>query len=178
MTVVAVICAIVPNSPHRRDMFGDELQKLYRVFLFDTEEHYDALIAIMTQAIQAEPHNGIALNNRGVAKWELGLFDEALRDLSEAVRELPQSAVPLINYRDVLKKLSRFPEALTHYKAAIQLEPENPYFRRSCAHLLHAMERFDEAIVHYAVALRLQPECKRTYDDLKRAKAHLPLIDS
>lgn len=162
----------------RRDMIGDELQKLYRVFLFDTEEHYDELIAITTRAIQAEPHNGIALNNRGVAKWELGLLDEALSDLSEAVREMPQSAVPLINCGDVLKKLSRFFEAITHYKAAIQLEPENPYFRRSCAHLLHEMERFDEAIAHYDVAIRLQPEFKRTYDDLKRAKSRLPLVDS
>ena len=166
------------NSPLRRDMFGDELQKLYRVFLFDTEEHYDELIAKTTRAIQAEPHNGIALNNRGVAKWELGLLDEALRDLSEAIREMPKSAVPLINCGDVLKKLSRFSEALTHYKVAIQLEPGNPYFRRSCAHLLHEMERFDEAIAHYDVALSLQPECKRTHDDLKRAKARLPLVDS
>lgn len=166
------------NSPLGRDMIGDELQKLYRVFLFDTEEHYDELIAITTRAIQAEPHNGIALNNRGVAKWELGLLDEALRDLSEAVREMPQSAVPLINCGDVLKKLSRFSEALTHYKAAIQLEPENPHVRRSCAHLLHELERFDEAIAHYDEAIRLQPEFKRTYDDLKRAKARLPLVDS
>jgi tetratricopeptide (TPR) repeat protein len=162
----------------RRDMIGDELQKLYRVILFDTEEHYDELIAITTRAIQAEPHNGIALNNRGVAKWELGLLDEALRDLSEAVREMPHSAVPLINCGDVLKKLSRFSEALTHYKAAIQIEPENPHMRRSCAHLLHELECFDEAIVHYDAAIRLQPEFKRTYDDLKRAQARLPLVDS
>jgi tetratricopeptide (TPR) repeat protein len=69
------------------------MTKLYRVFLFDTEEHYDELIAITTRAIQAEPPSGIALNNRRVAKWGLGLLDEALRDLSEAVREMPQSAV-------------------------------------------------------------------------------------
>ena len=108
----------------------------------------------------------------------MGLLDEALRDLSEAAREMPQSAVPLINCGDVLKKLSRFSEALTHYKAAIQLEPENPHIRRSCAHLLHEMERFDEATAHYDVAIRLQPEFKRTDDDLKRAKARLPLVDS
>ena len=54
--------AVETNSPLRRDMIGDELQKLYRIFLFDTEEHYDELIAITTRAIQAEPHNGIALN--------------------------------------------------------------------------------------------------------------------
>jgi len=170
--------AVETNSPLRRDMIGDELQKLYRIFLFDTEKHYDDLIAIKTRAIQAEPHNGIALNNRGVAKWELGLLDEALRDLSEAAREMPQSAVPLINCGDVLKKLSRFSEALTHYKAAIQLEPENPYIRRSCAHLLHELERFDEATAHYDVAIRLQPEFKHTYYDIKRAKARLPLVDS
>jgi tetratricopeptide (TPR) repeat protein len=178
MTVAVVMCAIGSNLPHRRDMIEDALQKPYRVFLFDTEEHYDELIAITTRAIQADPHNGIALNNRGVAKWEIGLLDEALCDLSKAVREMPQSAIPLVNCGDVLKKLSRFSEALTHYKAAIKIEPENPHIRRSCAHLLHEVERFDEAIAHYDVAIHLQPEFKRTYDDLKRAKARLPLVDS
>lgn len=65
--------------------------------MLDSERQYDELIAALTKVLDREPRNVIALNNRGVALWELGHIDRALEDLSDAIQIDANAAVPLMN---------------------------------------------------------------------------------
>ena len=53
------------RSDPQKSMLEDELTKPYRVFLLDTAEEYEELIERMNRAIALNPHDGVALNNRG-----------------------------------------------------------------------------------------------------------------
>ena len=107
-----------------------ELTKLYRVFLFDTEEHYDELIDVLTAALAREPRNVVALGNRGLAYCEVGLVAEALEDFAAAIAIDPSLSDVLMNRAGLLRKLSRHEEALRDCSAAIDLEPANACYRR------------------------------------------------
>jgi Flp pilus assembly protein TadD len=62
------------------------LNRSYAAFLFDEVDEYEEAIALFTKAIGDDPSDYIALNNRGVAYWEIGRDDEAMQDLLAAAR--------------------------------------------------------------------------------------------
>ena len=70
------------------------LNRSYAAFLFDEVEEYEAAITLLSAAIGDDPSHYVALNNRGVAYWEIGRDDDALADLSAAAR-LAQADDPI-----------------------------------------------------------------------------------
>jgi tetratricopeptide (TPR) repeat protein len=166
----------MPARVKERSVFGNELTKWYRALVFDSEEEYALLIANLSSSDHAR--NAFAMNNRGVARAEIGLLDEALDDFRAACELAPGASVPHMNHGDLLATLERDEEALAEYTAAISLEPADAYYRRSRAHLLHRLGRYDAAIADYDEAIRVQPDFRRTYDDREKARSRDPLGDA
>jgi tetratricopeptide (TPR) repeat protein len=150
-------------------VISDELITLYRVFLFDTEQHYAHFI----KRCLAHPNNGIALANAALASAELGA-DDTLVLFARAIALIPDEAVPYVNRGDFMRLNERYDEALADYSAAVTRDPENPYFRRTRAGLLHKLGRFDEAVADYDVAIRVQPDFRPTHEARERALARQP----
>jgi tetratricopeptide (TPR) repeat protein len=75
------------------------LDRCYAALVFDEIEEYEGAIALCSQAIEADPANYIAFNNRAVAHWEIGRDEEAMADFRAAAEAAPASdPIPKHNY--------------------------------------------------------------------------------
>lgn len=102
----------------------DLLSKSYRIFLFDTLEHYEHVIEKLTEYLKIDPHNGTAYNNRGLAFFEIGKgkdatihrcrayaclevnrLHDAIDSFSEAIRLDPDFAQTYIDRSEVYRRL-------------------------------------------------------------------------
>jgi tetratricopeptide (TPR) repeat protein len=108
-------------------------------------------------ALQKNPDNILALNNRGIALNALKRFDEALASYDRAIAMRPDFIEALINRANTLQELQRFDEALASFDRAVAMRPDHAEARYNRANTLHALERFDEALASYDRALALRP---------------------
>jgi tetratricopeptide (TPR) repeat protein len=95
------------------------LDRYWEILFFDDEEEYDWVINVFNEAIQADPENAIAYNNRAVANHELGDDDKALCDLEFAIRFAPTEPTPRTVRAKIFERQGRFNEAIDEYSQAI-----------------------------------------------------------
>jgi hypothetical protein len=143
----------------------DILTTEHRVLLLDHLSEYKSMIRTLSKVLEENPGHAVALNNRGLAQFEIGECDSALQDFERAIQAGHRSAVPYMNRGDLLQKLGRFDEAIKDYGQAIDLQPLNPSFRRSRAHLLVQMGRLLESLQDFSVAIEIEPSFKQTLLD-------------
>jgi len=146
-------------------MLPDILTTEHRVLLLDHLAEYKSIIRTLSKVLEENPLHAAALNNRGLARFEIGECDSALQDFERAIQAGHRSAVPYMNRGDVLQKLGRFDEAIQDYGQAIELQPLNSSFRRSRAHLLVQMGRLLESLQDFSVAIEIEPSFKQTLLD-------------
>ncbi|HWB03221.1 MAG TPA: hypothetical protein VG796_09370 [Verrucomicrobiales bacterium] len=98
-------------------------EKCYRALYFDDEAEYAEYIGALTDRINSDGADFVSLNNRGVARFELGEVSGALDDLMAACRLAANDATPFLNRADVLQKKGDLREALEAATEAIRIEP-------------------------------------------------------
>lgn len=149
-------------------MLHDLLVKSYRIFLFDEFEHYELAIERLTEYLKANPHNGIAYNNRGLAYSEIGRGGEALLDFAKAMEYSPDDPIPCMNRGDLYtraKPVGRFHEAIEDFTRAITLDRNNATFHRCRAYAYLKVNQLQAAIDSFSEAIRLDPDFGQTYTD-------------
>ncbi len=119
-------------------------------------------ISLWNRAIEVEPANYVAFNNRGNARFELGDAKDALSDFDRAISLDPAYAKSYYNRSNVRKSLGDRNAALADADKAVELHPT--YFqaynnrgtlRRSLGDAKGALSDFSEAIrlnPRYAIA--------------------------
>ncbi|HEY2820640.1 MAG TPA: tetratricopeptide repeat protein [Candidatus Acidoferrum sp.] len=138
----------------------------YRILFFDEMEEYQSTIRSLTEYLKANPQNGIAYNNRGVAYSEIGQGEEALSDFEKAMEFSPDDPNPYMNRGDLYARaqpIGRVAEAIDDYARAISISPNNATFHRCMAHACLKINRLQEAVDSFTNAIRLDPKFKRTY---------------
>jgi len=151
----------------------DEAEALYRQVLAAQPSHFDSLqllgvvsmqrgnyakaVKQIATALEQDPDNVPALNNRGNALNELHRFDEALASFDRALRLQPDLAETHCNRGNALKELDRFEEALASYDRALALRPDYAAAYGNRANALNALGRYDEAAASCERALALAP---------------------
>ena len=65
------------------------LDRCYAALIYDEIEEYEDAIALCCRAIEVNPTNYVALNNRAVAYWEIGRDEEAMADFLAAIEAAP-----------------------------------------------------------------------------------------
>src|SRR5208283_4532991 len=131
-----------------------------RVFLGETYRNlataaigrrdYFRAVALATRAVEANPNDPLAYNERGAANSHLDRFDQAVADYGTALRLDPKLARAYRNRASAYYHQSKYEEAIADCTAAIRLDSNYAlaYLSRSKAY--EKLNRPTEAKADYA----------------------------
>ena len=119
-------------------------------------QHYD-------EAIRINPQDADAYNNRGNAKFALGLYRDAIADCDRAIHLNPQYTAAYYNRGAAKLALGLHHDAIAACDRAIHLNPQYTaaYYNRGTAQ--HALGRHHEAIADYDQAIRINSQYARAF---------------
>jgi tetratricopeptide (TPR) repeat protein len=150
----------------RRASMGDHLfQRCWSALLYDEPEFYDETIQSLTEHLAANPTNGAAYNNRGIAYWEIGEIDLALSDFDKAIELARSDALPAKHRGMLLQKMGELSRALADFDLAVSIAPDDAYTLRTRGHARHQAGEFLGAVQDFSRAIALQPEFAQQYLD-------------
>ena len=150
-----------------------EAERLYRQILAAQPDHSDSLHLLsvicfqrgdyaqtldqIERALDINPDNSHAWNQRGLALQRLKRLDEALASYDRALAVWQDHAEALCNRGAVLHELKQFDEALASYDRALAVRPH--YAEAFCCRgaALLQLKRLEEALASYDRALAIQP---------------------
>lgn len=115
-------------------------------------------LAVLEQALAADPDNVDAWCHRGEALADLGRHDEALGCFDRVVRVEGHPALAWYHRASALAELQRPAEALADLERFLAARPDHAdaWFRHGQA--LQSLDRHEQALASYAQALALDPE--------------------
>ena len=102
--------------------------------------------------------NPVEWNNKGVALYLLGKYDEAIQAYDEAIRLDPEMAMAWNNKGWALHKLGKYDEAIQAYDKAIELKPEYAHAWNNKGETLRSQGNYADAILALDEAIRLDPK--------------------
>ncbi len=115
---------------------------------------------------------------RGNAKYELGLYHEAISDYDTAIRLEPDYALAYVTRGLAKHSLKQYDAAIADYDTAIRLKPDYAavYISRGLAKRL--LKQYDAAIADYDTAIRLKPDYAAAYVTRGLVKSNLKQYDA
>ncbi len=129
--------------------------------------HLEFAVSLATRALELDPDDIAATEQRAEAYWELGRFEEALLDLDGALDLDPNSARAYNSRGQVLAALDRFEEALVNADRALELaqddELTSAYAQAARGLALGGLARFSEALQDLEAALARAPGNARAF---------------
>ena len=176
---------IIKEEAYSRGIPHEEILSIIGVMLRDKllEERESAelkkiqdIIAKYDGDIRLNPKNYKAYINRGLAKQNLGKFQDALCDYDEAIRldvECSVVSVAYYNHGNVKSVLGKFQDAISDYDEAIRLNPEYSVAYNNRGNAKNELSEFQDAINDYNEAIRLNPEYSAAYHNRGNAKSYL-----
>lgn len=129
------------------------------------------------QAIQLEPDNPIAWNNKGLILAIAGKYEEALACHAKAVEVDPNYVDAISNMGMVYSKMDKLDDALLYYNKALEKIPNHEIAWNNKGNLLAKMERHDEAMQCYDKALELNPNYLAAMNNKAVELNHLKRFD-
>ncbi|MEJ1158239.1 tetratricopeptide repeat protein [Prosthecomicrobium sp. N25] len=154
--------ALKIDSKHIKALIGQALT-------YSMIAEYNLAVTNYSTVIEIDPHNFVALFNRGNALSErrqhtgsFGDDDLAINDYSSAIKLMPTYAAAY-NNRGMNYGLDKIRRSLDDFNKAISLMPESaiPYVNR--AGVWHSLDRDDLAFMDYETAIKLDPGFAVTY---------------
>jgi len=141
-------------------------------------EHYrngklGAAIKCYNQAIQLEPGNSVAWNNKGLILAIAGQYEEALVAHSKALEIDPGYVDAISNMGMAYTKLDKYDEALTQYNLALKKRPDHEIAWNNKGNLLAKMERHEDAMECYEKALKINPKYHAAMNNKAVGLGHL-----
>ncbi|MES2262825.1 MAG: tetratricopeptide repeat protein [Pseudomonadota bacterium] len=120
-------------------------------------------IALIRQAIAADPGKAIAHCNLGAVLQDAQRHQEALDSFERALSLQPAYPMALCNRGNALRKLGRLEQALASYDAALALTPVYPEALCNRGVALQALGRAEEALHSFGRALENKPDHAPSY---------------
>ncbi len=122
---------------------------------------YDGAIEDFTMAIEINPEDSIAYNNRAIAYHNLGDFSKAIKDYTQLIKLNEQNAMAYNNRALAKVELGDFRGAIADYTKAIEFKPAEAevYINRGIA--LYQLNYLDSACLDWSKAGELGD--KRAY---------------
>lgn len=150
------------------------LKKLSDGSRYSAQGNYAAAIKSLTEAIDLDPNDTRAYNNRGNVHYEKGDYAAAIKDYTEALKLDPKSSWAASTYtqRGRLKALLKnYEGARSDYTEAIKIQPkdEMAYFYRG--ELSFTLGEYEKAISDYTESIRL--EDRQVLFFLRRGRAYV-----
>ncbi len=116
--------------------------------------HYEA-IRHFDLAIQYNPRDGAAFNDRALCMVELGIIEEAFYYFDKGIEVEPDYATIYHNKGWLLNKIGRPREAIEYFKKALALEPERAVTYENLGNALAKLADYQGALSTYQKALDL-----------------------
>lgn len=111
-----------------------------------------------TKLIRSDRENTWAWYNRAHAWWDLGEFDNALKDFDECIRLSPDDEVAYSSRGMTWMAKKEYDRAIKDFTEAIRLKPDIPFpycYRGNCFQI---KRNLDKALADYAEAIRVDPD--------------------
>ncbi len=123
----------------------------------------ETAIKAYSQAIELNPRDVDAYNNRGAAYESNGDFSLAIQDFNMAKRLKPDYAIVYYNCGVVYGKKGMLDIAIQNYSTAIKLNPDYAEAYSNRANVYSRQRKFDRAMADYKAAIQLRPALAETY---------------
>lgn len=132
--------------------------------------NFNQAVIEFSKAMEIDPENESAYNNRGYAYIGLGRYNEAVKDLSRAIELEPREARAYTNRGYAYSLMGRYKEAIADLNKAIELNPNraNTYNNRGYAY--NALGIFNQSIEDLSKAIELNPRLANAFNN--RASAY------
>src|SRR4030042_1797338 len=118
--VLSVVGSTIGCTPKEAMTAAEYIERGNVVF---DKGKYDEAIREYSKAIELDPDNAVAWNNRGLASLYKEQYDLAIADYSKAIELDPGYAAAWNNKGVALQNLGRNEEALECYNMALQIDP-------------------------------------------------------
>ena len=120
--------------------------------------HLEEAIAWYDKALDADPKNADAWNNKGACQLKLGQSEKAVESFRRALVCDTQNAAALRNLGSGLSALGRFSEALEALKKAATLEPSNEAVWLNIGRIAERLGRKSDALSAFKSYLDKHPQ--------------------
>ena len=159
----------------------DEARVIYKKILAKNPRHFDALqllgalhlqakeflvaINFFNRAININPLNAGAFNNKGIALKNLNLRNEAIASYDKAIQIEPDFTDAMYNRGCIFLELNIFDKALNDFDNVIDLEKNHTEAHCNRGLTLFRMKKFDEALQSCSEAIRINPQCAEAWNN-------------
>jgi Flp pilus assembly protein TadD len=141
----------------------------FRAQFFILDEDFLAAITHLNKAVELNPHDGAAFNDKALCLAELGKLDEALSNFDQGILAEPDYATIYHNKGWLLNKLGRFHEAIECFNKALELEPERPVTYENLGDVYLNLGLKNNARQAYQNALKCLPDdCETIKEQLEK----------
>ena len=123
--------------------------------------HLEEALVWYDKALEANPENADAWNNKGACQHKLGRFDDAVRSFSRVLVFDKQNAAALRNMGSSLSALGQLTEALETLKKAAALEPSNESVWLNIGVIEERLGRTNDAVASFRSYLARNPRGAR-----------------
>ncbi|MBI2900173.1 MAG: tetratricopeptide repeat protein, partial [Planctomycetes bacterium] len=131
----------------------------------------DAAIADYTQAIEIDPRNLFAYNNRGVARSVQGRIDDAIADYTKAIEIDPRDTTAYHNRGKARTDKADLDGAIRDFTKAIEIDPRDAaaFYNRGTTY--EKKGDLDAAIADHTKAIEIDPRYVHAYNNRGLARA-------
>ncbi len=173
------------TTPEERDAIAAKIVGEDNVFLSNLklregnklrdEGNYKQAAKFFTEAIELNPANILAWNNRGWAYVEQRRYDKALADFDKVVELKPDSELAYFGRGRVYNQQGKYEAAIREYDKGLAINPKYAIAWNNRGTAKSWLNRMTEAIADYDKAIALKPNYARAYEN--RGKAYIALGD-
>jgi tetratricopeptide (TPR) repeat protein len=140
-------------------------EKSYSALLYDELEDYESVILELSAYLESHPNSVPALNNRGIAYWEIGKLENAQDDFEKAIKSPNGDVQPFKNWGMLLEKQGNIEDATDKYIQGVRIAPSDARINRCLAHILIKQQKYSEALPYLSQAIHSDKSFRQTYID-------------
>ena len=131
----------------------------------DVDVKHDKSDNIYKKAIEINPKDAYAYNNRGVAYYKDGQYEKAISDYSKAIEINPNLTEAYLNRGITFDDIGQHNKAISDYSKAIEINPNlaEAYHDRGIAYTKE--NKYNEAISDFNKAIEINPDDFEAYNN-------------
>ena len=122
-------------------------------------------IEAYSYAIDLNPNNAAAYNNRGIAHDDKGEVDKAIKDYNKAIKLNPNCVYAYNNRGVAYRNKNKYDCAIKEYTKAIELNPDYAVAYNNRGNTYDGKGEINKAINDYNIAIELNPDYAVAYNN-------------